>query len=253
MRSSLGAASEVAPGAPVVVLAAMREELDGIRALATESRGGPFVEARLAGRPVLFAATGDGADNATRVAGDLLRRHPVCGLIVAGTSGALSPSLAPGSLVVARRVLQGHSPAPPPDPGWVEKVLSCGGVEGGTVVSSPAILWTRDSKAAAYAGLGSGEPAVVDLETAAVARVAADHGVPYIAVRAISDSAGEDLPLDFNRYRDESGRIDRFRVALAAVLRPRLIAPLWRLKRRVAMCSDNLAGLIYRSFQRGMP
>ncbi len=238
---------------PVAVVTALREELDGIRALATGRRGGPFVEASLAGRPVVLAATGDGSNNAARVASALLTRHSVGGLIVAGTSGALSPTLQPGSLIVARRVLQGRSPAPAPDPAWVERVLSCGGAEGGTVVSAPAILWTRSSKAAAYAEFGNGEPAVVDLETAALAQVAADHGVPYIAVRAISDTAGEDLPLDFNRYRDASGRVDRFRVARAAILRPRLIAPLWRLKRRVAMCSANLANLIYRTLERGMP
>ncbi len=241
------------PAAPVAVVAAMTEELDGLRAKAEGARGRPFVEATVAGRSVVLVATGDGAANAARVAAELLCQRPIAGLIVVGVSGALSPALETGSLIVARRVVQVDVPVPVPDPRWVEQVRGCGGVEVGTVLSAPKLLCTRVSKAAAYAGLGNGEPAVVDLETAALARVAADHGVPYIALRAISDTAEEDLPLDFNRYCDESGRVDRVRVAGAAVLRPGLIAPLWRLKRRVAMCSQNLAGLIYRTLKRGIP
>jgi len=48
-------------------------------------------------------------------------------------------------------------------------------------------------------GLGTAattaEPIAVDMETAAVARVATEHGVPYIAFRAVSDGAEDPLGL----------------------------------------------------------
>jgi hypothetical protein len=41
----------------------------------------------------------------------------------------------------------------------------------------------------------SEEPAAVDMETAAVARVATDHGISWVAFRATSDGAGDPLGL----------------------------------------------------------
>ena len=90
---------------------------------------------------------------------------------------------------------------------------------------------------------------------AEVILVPADAGTGVIAgaaVRAVCDTVEEDLPLDFNRYRDASGRLDRLYVARAALLRPGLIVPLWRLRRRVALCSENLAVSIHRVLERGM-
>ncbi len=47
---------------------------------------------------------------------------------------------------------------------------------------------------------------VVEMEFAAVSAKAAEWGVPCKAIRVVSDTALEDLPLDFNRYRDGDGR-----------------------------------------------
>ena len=48
--------------------------------------------------------------------------------------------------------------------------------------------------------------AVVEMEAAAVAEKARKWGLPFRAVKAVSDTADEDLPLDFNHYRDRDGR-----------------------------------------------
>ena len=88
-----------------------------------------------------------------------------------------------------------------------------------------------------------------DLETAAIVAVAASHGVPFVAIRAISDTAEEELPLDFNACLDGSGRISRSKVVGKAAMNPALIAPLWRLHKRARSCAERLADLVCRSIE----
>ncbi len=45
----------------------------------------------------------------------------------------------------------------------------------------------------------------VDMESAAIGEVAQEHGVPFLIVRAISDGAHDDLPVDFNLFLQPSG------------------------------------------------
>jgi hypothetical protein len=65
----------------------------------------------------------------------------------------------------------------------------------------------------------------VDMEAEAVRDRAAALGVPYACIRVVSDTAGENLPLDFNRYRDAEGRFSRTRIAFAAMARPFSVMP----------------------------
>ena len=65
----------------------------------------------------------------------------------------------------------------------------------------------------------------VDMESAAVERKAAEWDVPYLCIRAVSDRAGDTLPLDFNRYRNMRGDFSRTRIALAAITRPFTVMP----------------------------
>jgi len=83
--------------------------------------------------------------------------------------------------------------------------------------------------------------AAVDMESAAIARKAAQWGVPFYAIRAVSDTAAEDMPLDFNKYRDRDGRFSRFRIALAALARPVTRVPaLLRLDRNCQVAAESL-------------
>jgi len=233
---------------PVAVVAAMAEELAGIRRRSTGPRGrlevGGAHAVTLGERPVVLSVIGEGPHNAARATETLLETVALSGVVIVGVAGGLTSDLQPGALLVGREVLAGGAPAPPPDPRWLERIPNDPAVHRGTIVSLASMLCTRESKSAARARLGRSGSAAVDLETATVAKVAASRGVPYIAVRAISDTAGESLPLDFNRFRDDSGRIDRFRVARHSMLRPGLVAPLWRSRRRLSLCAENLARLI---------
>ena len=86
---------------------------------------------------------------------------------------------------------------------------------------------------------------VVEMEFAAVQKIAREWGVPCRAVRVVSDTAGEDLPLDFNRYRDGEGRFQIGRIALAGLLRPFTALPgLMRLDRQSQVAAESLGAFL---------
>jgi hypothetical protein len=79
------------------------------------------------------------------------------------------------------------------------------------------------------------------MEAGAVKKIAAEWQVPFYCVRAVSDTAQEDMPLDFNLYRDSAGRFSLPRIALAAVSRPFTRIPaLRRLEANCNVASESL-------------
>ena len=87
----------------------------------------------------------------------------------------------------------------------------------------------------------STQAAVVEMESAAVARKAREWEMPFGCVRVVSDVADENLPLDFNRYRDADGRFSRTRIALAAMGHPFTVLPgLIRLDRNCRLAAELL-------------
>jgi hypothetical protein len=79
------------------------------------------------------------------------------------------------------------------------------------------------------------------MESAAVAAKAREWGVPFRCIKVVSDIAQEDMPLDFNRYRDSAGRFSRSRIALAAMRHPFTAIPkLLRLDRNCRHAAEKL-------------
>jgi adenosylhomocysteine nucleosidase len=165
----------------------------------------------------------------------------VASLIVVGVAGGLSPALPLGALLVAHEVVEDGWPVPAPDEAWLQRARRATGATPATFVSTRNMLCTPQDKAHAYSNLAGGGVAAVDLETATFARAASERGLPYVALRAISDTAEESLPLDFNTLRDRTGAVDSRLVALRALTRPRLLPSLWDWRRRLSLCSENLA------------
>lgn len=82
---------------------------------------------------------------------------------------------------------------------------------------------------------------IVEMEFAAVLAKAREWHVPCRAVRVVSDIATEDLPLDFNRYRDRDGRFQTARIAAAGLARPFTVLPaLMRLGRNSRVAAEKL-------------
>jgi nucleoside phosphorylase len=80
----------------------------------------------------------------------------------------------------------------------------------------------------------------VEMEARAVEAKAREWGTPFHCVKVVSDTAADDLPLDFNKYRDCEGRFLRVRIALAALRRPSVLAGLMRLDQNCRRAAEEL-------------
>ena len=233
-------------GKKIAVVAALQEELTplGERIRNPVSRRLDSIETTeglLGDVGVVLAATGDGEQAAKVGISLLLADQQVDALIVVGVAGGLDPALQAGAIVAARTVHNGTGPVGEPDQKWLGRALEQEGTVEGTVVSSSGIAVDRESKSRLWMELGGGAPAVVDLESATYALEAVTKGIPYLVLRAVSDTADETLPLDFNRFRAADGRIDRNRVLRHALLHPHLLPRLLALRERVQECARRLA------------
>ena len=81
----------------------------------------------------------------------------------------------------------------------------------------------------------------VEMESFAVVREAAAAGIPSIAIRAISDAADENLPIDFGKVLDEGGTVRASRVAKEIARAPHKLPAVIRLARRSSTASKRLA------------
>ncbi|MEK6301895.1 MAG: hypothetical protein AABO41_14380 [Acidobacteriota bacterium] len=197
-----------------------------------------------------FLETGEGATNAERALLAWLDLETPQAVFGIGFAGALSDSLRPGDLVVARECRTAGSEPVRTTQGLLEVARriqnDAAGVTFGVTVTVDEIVCQAEGKRKLAMMLGPDEIACVDMESSAVARVCADRGVPFLIARAITDLFSEDLPLDFNRSRGPDGRVRSWKVITAALGRPSSIKGLRELQRRSMVCSENLAGLIRR-------
>jgi adenosylhomocysteine nucleosidase len=239
---------------PIAIVTAFREEFGAVLSRSRDARFlGAFVEARIGTATVVLCMTGDGARNAGSTAASLCERVHPAALLGAGVAGALSPDLAVGDLVVSRRVRDSEGEAPPPDADLLEKALETTRVTAGTLLTleRPEVLASR--KIALGISLDSGGPAAADMESAAWARAASSHRVPYLVVRAITDSAAEDLPEYLTRCVGRDGGIHRPSVVLRALANPGTIPALLDLRRRVRACSEGLADFLEQLLSAAPP
>lgn len=232
--------------APLAIVAALDEEVAALRSRLTARRRESAAVARwwsgrLAGRPVWVGVTGDGAVRARRGLEALLEGAPAPSAIwFAGVAGGLSPGLALGALLAAAEVRSatGERRLPP------RRLDSRAGAVAGTLATVERICSRAAEKEALWRQLGCPRPAAVDLESSVWAEVAIERELPWGILRAVSDRAEDDLPLDFNAFLTEEGSVDRAAVARHALLRPRSVRALAALRGAVKLCAERLAGAL---------
>lgn len=116
-----------------------------------------------------------------------------CGLVSWGTCGGLDPRLRPGDIVVATVVTDGTGCQYAVDESWSRHVQgrASGPVVRGPLVTAAAMVAGVDAKKALRARSGA---CAVDMESAAIAKVAVQCGRPFMVIRAVVDAADAALP-----------------------------------------------------------
>ncbi len=157
-----------------------------------------------------------------------------------GIAGGLDPELEPGTVVVPEFVVDGKSGRLQADVGWrdrllakIESVVTSSGdpmFNGDGVVTSPARKHELHERWGAVA---------VDMESAGIARIAQDAGVPWLVVRVVGDAADQALPRAVSELSDDQGRLRLWAVA-GLVVRPRLWPTLFALGRANAAAARSM-------------
>ena len=198
------------------LVCALREELGQLRRfeVAVHSRLGLEVhELEIDSERVLAAVAGVGKVQAARAATLLLAMLPgtaTRGMLVVGTCGGLTRGLTPGTLVhcgvaiqtdFARREGRSVESDPKLQAAW--RRIAPGSVASFLTADRPVLsVWRRLRLAKAFQG-----PCVADMETAAVAAVSSAAGVPWAALRAVTDKADNLGALAFKlHFPSQAGR-----------------------------------------------
>jgi adenosylhomocysteine nucleosidase len=180
------------------IIVALPEELTTLKAVTQHRwqapRKGGCV---LVSESLIIAYAGAGADNA-RAAAELLIAQGATRLISWGCAAALDSSLKSGDLVLAARLIDADGVIYLTDNAWREscehalaafdtafKVYGEALVESKTLVASCQDKQDLQQRSGAIA---------VDMESCAMARVATAHGLVFLVVRTIADTADMVLP-----------------------------------------------------------
>jgi adenosylhomocysteine nucleosidase len=205
------------------------------------------VTAERNGRLYCVIQTGVGPDRARKVARTVLSEGAWALVLSTGFACALAPADV-GDLIIGTEVLSVVH-----DGQWIrsEGVVSCSrdeqirllsiGREGGMtvktggIVSTPRIVWRADEKRAIR---DLTDAVGLDMESAALASVAHEKGIPMAIVRTVSDLIDENLPLDFNLFLRPTGWLTGL---WALIGRPSGFIELNRLRIQSRVAADRLA------------
>ena len=220
-----------------------------IAALAVERAG------LASGDGAAFHQSGPGAARAGAAA-----RAAVAGgaaaIVSWGFAGGLAAALAAGDVVLPVRIVGPGGAEWLADARW-HAALAAGlaaalgaraRIHVGALVCVAHVLESPRAKLALAETTGA---VAADMESAAVAAVAAEHGLPFAAVRVVADTSADTLPADVGEWVDAAGH-RKLMPVLGAAIRPLqwpallTIAARYRLARRtLAAAARHLATCDY--------
>lgn len=222
MPAGSGAMTADRPPPPVIaIVVALATE----RACVEEDMGDDGVAT------LVLKQSGPGPANAAGAA-RAAARSGAAALLSFGLAGGLDPDLAPGTVVIPERIILATGDALETDSAWRERIAAALGpglvTDQGALLTVDTPLDTPARKARAAETSGA---VAADMESGAIAAVAAEAGLPTVAIRVVTDGASDSLPPGVERWIDATGRRRAAPIA-AAVLRPSQWSVLARLSRR---------------------
>lgn len=253
----LGASASAAGPVRVLLLAALPQEVRPFLRLsrARRRRGLPWPawEFALGAVRGLLAVSGMGQKAALEAAARLISQFRPQLLVSLGFGGALSPDLHHGDLVLGAffgrydpvtQVLDPMTPAPAPPRPLPEllRSLTAAGLAAfaGNLITTPWIIHKgRDG-----GGLIGLPLPVLDLESAVLAELAVSAGLPFLSLRAITDTAAEEIPDFFAPAGREPGPVGVLDALGWLAADPRRLAELVHLWRRSRLAANRLAAAL---------
>jgi adenosylhomocysteine nucleosidase len=200
-----------------------------------------IIEGELSGKLVVLVLSGAGRAAARRGAEVLLAGHRPRWLLSAGFAAGIDPALARNDLVLPAEVMDLEG-------SLIEIDGECRTLPGvrradGRLLTVDRVIARSAEKAELRQTHGAD---LVDMETSALALLARERSLRFLAVRVVSDDATADLPPDVGRLLAHSGSY-RLGLALRTIWqRPSTLKDFWRLHAHALEASDRLAICIKR-------
>jgi adenosylhomocysteine nucleosidase len=183
-----------------------------------------------ANRPeVAMLVTGIGRVNAEQAVRAFLAEHSPDRVLTCGFAGGLNPALAGGDVVFATD-----------DEGLRTKLLQAG-ARSAVFICASRIAVTAAEKRELRRTTGAD---AVDMESEAIQAVCRERTIPCATLRAISDPANVDLPLDFNQLAKPDMSLDAGKLALAVARSPGKIGALFKLQKQCRTAALRLAQVL---------
>ena len=150
-------------------------------------------------------------------------------VLTCGFAGALNPALVAGDVVFSTD-----------DAGLHQRLLAAG-AQPARFFCASKIATTATEKQGLRRTSGAD---AVEMESEAIHAICRERRIPCATVRAISDTANENLPLDFNRLSNADLSLNYGKLALAIAKSPGSIPALLRLQRNSRFAAGRLADVL---------
>lgn len=175
----------------------------------------------------IVGCAGAGQSAATRAFAAIEDGGPVDLVFSVGWAGALTPRIATGTA---------HNVAGVIDVQTGERFRCDAGAGEFWLVTSPRVAGEAEKRhfASTY------HASLVDMEAAAVARLAAMRAIPFYCVKGVSDGLSETLP-DFNRFLASDGKLQMGRLLVFAILHPWYWPALLRMGENSSKAAQSIA------------
>jgi adenosylhomocysteine nucleosidase len=158
-------------------------------------------------------------------------------------AGGLDPSLQAGAILLPTEVVGPDGRAHACEAGWRNRLAATIEARSGRLLTTAKSVGSVEDKAELFRTTGA---VAVDMESAAIAEIAEQHGLPFLAVRVVVDSAADTLPRAVTAAADCDGHLQIWRLIGALALAPKELAPLIRLAQRYRVANRSLANIAQR-------
>ena len=186
----------------------------------------------MVGRPdVSILVTGIGRTNAERSVRAFLGQNSPRRVFTCGFAGGLDSQLQIGEVIFSTQ------------DATLGEALTKSGAHAAKFVCVPQIATTAAEKQNLRATTRAD---AVEMESETIHAICQERSIPCATVRVISDTAHEDLPLNFNQLANPDQSLNFGKLALAVAKSPGKIPALLRLQRNTSFAAKRLAEVLVR-------
>jgi len=168
---------------------------------------------------------------------DSLLALGVDGILSFGSAGGVSPSLQPGDLVIADRVVNSDEHAFATDSDWCARLSTVFNTQPSIVAGIDYVAASSDKGWMLKEGVNA-----LDMESHIVAAKASEAGIPFAVLRAVVDPADFDIPDYALESVRPDGSISLLPIIAGACLQPWTIGRLLDLNRFNRQAMESLSG-----------